>query len=68
MHALAVAEEGGRVPEMMRHQQRHYHEEAERRLRTLTRAASGAVWLVYAGLMVLAIFRIASVYLNALKG
>jgi type II secretory pathway component PulF len=66
LHMVAVAEEGGRVPEMMRHQMQHFNEEAERRLRALARAASMALWVVYAGLMVVAIFKIASIYLSAL--
>jgi type II secretory pathway component PulF len=64
--ALAVAEVGGRVPEMMRHQTQHYNDEAERRLQALTRTASAALWLLYAALMIVAIFRIASAYLSAL--
>jgi len=63
---VAVAEEGGRVPEMMRHQASHYHEESQRRLRALTRMASAAVWLIYAVFMIVAIFSIARIYLGAL--
>lgn len=66
LHMVASAEEGGRVPEMMRHQAAYYHEEAERRLKTLTRLLSGAVWLVYAIFMIIAIFSIARQYLSAL--
>jgi type IV pilus assembly protein PilC len=63
---VAVAEEGGRVPEMMRHQARHYQEEAERRMTALTRAASFSVWIIYAVFMVILIMRLASYYLKAL--
>jgi type II secretory pathway component PulF len=66
LHMIAVGEEGGRVPEIMRQQMGHYNEEAERRLRALARAASMGMWLIYAGLMVVAIFRIASMYLGAM--
>lgn len=62
------AEAGGRVPEMMRHQAEQYQDEASRRLTTLTRAATGLVWLAYAGFMVWAIFRIANIYFSALGG
>jgi type II secretory pathway component PulF len=68
LHMIAVGEEGGRVPEIMRNQMDYYNEEAERRLRALARAASMGMWLIYAGLMVAAIFRIANMYLAALGG
>ena len=67
LELVATGEEGGRVPEMMRHQAAYYREEASRKLTTLTRVASGAVWVVYAGFMIWMIFRIAGVYFNALK-
>lgn len=63
---IATAEEGGTVPEMMRHQAEHYEEETTRRLTTLTRAASTALWLTYAGFVIYAIFSIAQLYLGAL--
>ena len=66
LNLVAVAEEGGRVPEMMRHQADYYHEEASRRLTTLTRLAALLIWLIYAAFMIWAIFQIASVYLGAL--
>jgi type IV pilus assembly protein PilC len=63
---VVAAEEGGRVPEMMQHQTEYYHEEAARRLNTLTKVLSMLVWLTYAGFMVYAIFQIAGVYFQAL--
>jgi type II secretory pathway component PulF len=63
---VATAEEGGRVPEMMKHQATYYHEEAARRLQTLARALTGMVWLIYAGFTIAAIFSLAGVYLNLL--
>jgi type IV pilus assembly protein PilC len=65
---VASAEEGGRVPEMMRHQAEYFHEEAARRLTMLTRAAAGLIWLANAGFIIWMIFRIAGVYLGALGG
>ena len=65
---VATGEEGGRIPEMMRHQADYYAEEASRRLTTLTKALGMAVWLVYAGFMIVAIFSIANIYLSALGG
>jgi type IV pilus assembly protein PilC len=54
---IAVAEESGRLPEVMRHQAAHYEEEAGRRLKTLASVAAWAVWAVVAGLIIVAIFR-----------
>jgi type IV pilus assembly protein PilC len=68
LNIVASAEEGGRVPEMMRHQAEYYQEETARRLTALTRAANGIAWLAYAGFMVWMISRIAGVYLGALDG
>ncbi len=66
LHIVGTAEEAGRVPEVMRQQAEHYHEEAGRRLRGLMQAAAMGLWLVYAAFMVWMIFRIAGVYLGAL--
>lgn len=63
---VAVGEEGGRLPELMKQQSSYYHEEAARRLTIVTRLASLLVWLVYAGFMIWAIFNVAHVYLGAL--
>jgi type II secretory pathway component PulF len=63
---VAVAEEGGRVPEMMSHQADYYHEEAGRRMRRLVRVAGGAVWLAYAAFMILAIFQLYGLYFGRL--
>lgn len=68
LSVIDSAEAGGRVPEMMRHQAEQYQEEASRRLTTLTRAATGLVWLAYAGFMIWAIFRVAGIYFGALSG
>jgi type IV pilus assembly protein PilC len=61
---VAVGEEGGRVPEIMRHQADQYNEEAARRLTGLTRGLTFAVWLGYAAFMVIAIFQLALRYLR----
>lgn len=55
---LAVAEESGRVPEVMRQQAEYYEEEASQRLKILTQLASFGVWFFVAGLIIWAIFRI----------
>jgi type II secretory pathway component PulF len=63
---VAVAEESGRLPEVMHQQARYYQEEAGRRLAALTKMAGYAVWLLYVIFMVVAIFRLASSYLDRL--
>jgi type IV pilus assembly protein PilC len=68
LNMVAVAEEGGRVPEIMQHQAKYYQEEASRRLKALTRAATFGVWMMYAAFMLFAIFRFARIYLGALGG
>jgi type IV pilus assembly protein PilC len=68
LNLVAVAEEGGRVPEMMQHQAKYYQEEASRRLTALTRGATFGVWMLYALFMIFAIFRFAHIYLGALGG
>jgi len=55
---VAVAEEGGRVPEVMRKQADAYEEELHLRLAILSRFASFGVWFIVAALIVFAIFRI----------
>jgi type IV pilus assembly protein PilC len=65
---VAVAEEGGRVVEIMRHQASYYHQEAGRRMQALTRSATGLIWLVYVVFMVVAIFQVAGIYFGALGG
>ncbi|HZU36128.1 MAG TPA: type II secretion system F family protein [Gemmataceae bacterium] len=58
MDMITIAEEGGRVPEMMRHQADYYEEELRRRMTRLTQVASYAIWLAIAILIIIAIFRI----------
>jgi type II secretory pathway component PulF len=66
LNMVAVAEEGGRVPEMMEHQARYYQEEASRRLQRLVRAIGGLVWVAYAVYMIAAIFQLYSIYFSQL--
>jgi type IV pilus assembly protein PilC len=61
---IAVAEESGRLADVLRHQADHYHEESGRRLSILTSVAGYVVWLIVAGLIVIAIFRIALTYFS----
>jgi type II secretory pathway component PulF len=63
---VAVGEEGGRVPEVMRQQTDYWNEEASNRLKVATRLAGMLVWLIYALFMIGAIFSVARIYLGAL--
>jgi type IV pilus assembly protein PilC len=67
LNIVATAEEGGRIPEVMAQQAQNYEEEAERRLALLTKAANFAVWLFVAALIIMAIFRIFGIYINAIN-
>jgi type IV pilus assembly protein PilC len=61
---VAVAEESGRVPEVMRQQAAYYEEEAGRRMSALAAAAGWGVWAIVAALIIVAIFRIFFTYLG----
>jgi type IV pilus assembly protein PilC len=63
---IAIAEEGGTVPEMMKHQARHYRDLGRERMRSFSSVASMGIWLVVAVFIIVNIFQIASIYLNAL--
>jgi type IV pilus assembly protein PilC len=67
LNIVAVAEEAGRVPEVMGKQSENYEEQAETRLAILTRAAGFGVWLFVACLIILAIFRIFGIYISAIN-
>jgi type IV pilus assembly protein PilC len=67
IETIAVGEVSGQIPEVMARQAEYWREEASRRLKALTRGAAWAVWAAVAILIIVAIFRIASVYLNALN-
>ena len=68
VQVVASAEEVGSVPEVMRQQAEHYHEEAGRRMTALTRAANALIWLMYAGFMIWMIFRIFTASYGPLLG
>ncbi len=56
--AVAVAEESGRLPEVMAHLSTEYEDETRRRLALLNQIASWVVWLIVATIIITAIFRI----------
>jgi type II secretory pathway component PulF len=64
LHILMVAEASGRFDQVLEQQATHYHDEAGRRLRALTIAASALVWLIMAAFIIVFIFRIALTYLK----
>lgn len=64
---VTVAEAGGTIPEVMIRQAEYYREEASRRLKELSRFASIAVYCGVGILMIIGIFRIASLYMGALN-
>jgi len=63
---LAVAEESGRMTEVMQQQCEFYEEESERRLAMLMQMAGWGVWLVVAILILMVVFRIALTYIGML--
>ena len=63
---IAMAEEGGTIPETMKQQSQYYRETARDRLTLLTMFASGLIWLMVAVFIIVCIFRIAMIYINAL--
>jgi type II secretory pathway component PulF len=64
---LDVAEESGRLEEVLRHQAEHYDDEASRRLAALTAALAYGVWLLLGACIIVAIFRLFTSYLNLLN-
>jgi type IV pilus assembly protein PilC len=66
LRILAVAEESGRLHDVMKHQADHYHEESSRRLAALTAVAGYGVWAVVAVFIIVAVFRIFLTYIKML--
>jgi type IV pilus assembly protein PilC len=67
LNIVAVAEVGGQIPEVMIRQTEYYREEAARRLRNLTKFAGYGVWCMVAILLIVAIFKVAQIYVGALN-
>ena len=66
LHIVAVAEEAGRLSEVMKHQAEHYQEESSRRLTILTQVTAWGVYGLVALLLIIVIFRIALTYIGML--
>lgn len=58
LSSVAVAEESGRLSEMLRHNSEEYDDEARRRLGFLNKVASYVVWIGVAAIIITAIIRI----------
>ena len=67
LQIVATAEESGTVPEQLDRLSRLFHDEARRSMTRLTKALSGLVWFLTAGLIVYFIFRIAMIYVGILN-
>jgi len=67
LNHVSVAEVTGQIPEVMIHQGEFYREESARRLKTLTTFAGHGVWAFVAILIIIAIFKLASIYFGALS-
>jgi type IV pilus assembly protein PilC len=65
---ILVGEETGDMPEVMERLALRYREEAERRLRSAAQMTSYCIYGMVAVMIVIAIFKIASLYLGALGG
>jgi type II secretory pathway component PulF len=68
LEMIVSSEASGSVPEMMRILGKQYQEETAQKMTMLTRVAGGAVWFGVAAFIIWAIFRLASVYFDALGG
>lgn len=64
---VMVGETSGELPESMGRQAEYYREEAERKMQVTARMAGFAVWALVAILIIIAIFRMAMVYLGAIE-
>jgi type IV pilus assembly protein PilC len=63
---VQLGEQTGNLPEVMERLSHNYAEEAARQLRSAATATAWAIYLLIALMIILAIFKIASIYLNAL--
>jgi type IV pilus assembly protein PilC len=63
---LAVAEESGRLSEVLQQQGEYHHEEASRRLAFLTGLAGYGIWAAIGVLIIVVIFRLFGAYLSLL--
>jgi type II secretory pathway component PulF len=67
LEMVVSAEEGGSVPEMMKHLAEQYQDETRRKMTMLAMVAGGAVWFSVAGFIIWAIFRLYAIYFEQFK-
>lgn len=65
---LSLGEISGQMPEVMAKQAEYYREETARRMKALTRALGWGVYGIVGVFIIVAIFRMAGVYIQALGG
>jgi type IV pilus assembly protein PilC len=66
--ALSVGEVSGQIPEVMEKQADDYREETARRMKILTKTMAWGVYAMVGVFIIIAIFRMASVYVQATGG
>jgi type IV pilus assembly protein PilC len=66
--ALNVGEESGQIPEVMARQAEYYREETTRRMKSLSRALAWGIYVLVGIFIIVAIFRMAGTYLQAVSG
>ncbi len=66
LESVMVGEESGNISEVMERLAERYREEAERRLRSAAQMTSYAIYAMVAIMIIVAIFKIASIYIGAL--
>jgi type IV pilus assembly protein PilC len=67
IETIMVGETSGRLHDVLGRQADHYNEETERRMKGLTQAAGFVVWGMVAIVIIIAIIRIAMIYVNAIN-
>jgi type IV pilus assembly protein PilC len=67
LSAIAVAEDSGRLPEALRYLAEEYDDESSRRMAWMTKLASFLVWVTVAAIIIICIFKIFQVYLQAIE-
>lgn len=68
LDAIQVGEESGRLPEQLAVLARQYGEQARLAMAVLSRMAGFGVWVLVAGMIVMAILRVAMVYIGMING
>ena len=67
LESLAVGEESGTVPEVLRRLSEQFADNSRKEFEAAAKAAGSCVWLFVAGLVILVIFRVFSVYVGMIQ-